>query len=378
MKNCENPFVKFKQLNKTFYFDESNNIKKGIIGKEKDNVTNLENICFVLGGIALDDKFDFNELLKYVGARQIPSDAKFKFFSYGHSDFKEALQQPRLCKFFEYLLQKKILIHFDVLHYMHFAIVDILDSLIEENDVNQSVAFIYYRELQSDMTEVLYMDYPSLHSLMCSYEFPNVPTEKANAFINDILDLYTDNLVYFDLSDIDNFTKELLRQIIKAKRKKNNLLFLEENKPFEISEGVFTEYLLRMMEIKDKKYFDNEATITEQLEDMDSNYSIKLDVNFIDSKTSREIQVCDVICGFVGRLYNFLGENTNDKILEWISSLSINSNEYKTLKYFLDLMTLSDKVYNVMFKKTVPLFIERRFVFLNHLITKLPLKSVGL
>ena len=39
------------KLDRTFYFDESNNIKKGVIGFEKDNNEDLENLFFVLGGI---------------------------------------------------------------------------------------------------------------------------------------------------------------------------------------------------------------------------------------------------------------------------------------------------------------------------------------
>ena len=31
-------------INKTFFFDESNNIKKGIIGYDKDNNADLENL----------------------------------------------------------------------------------------------------------------------------------------------------------------------------------------------------------------------------------------------------------------------------------------------------------------------------------------------
>ena len=42
------------KISKIFYFDESNNIKKGIIGKDKDNNEDLENLYFVLGGIAID------------------------------------------------------------------------------------------------------------------------------------------------------------------------------------------------------------------------------------------------------------------------------------------------------------------------------------
>lgn len=320
-----------------------------------------------MGGIALNGKINFDELLEYVGARQAPSDAKFKFFSYGHSSFEEAIKQSRLCKFFEYLLDKRILIHFDVLHYMHYAIIDILDSLIEENDMNQQAALAYYPELQSDMTEVLYKDYPRLHSLLCSYEFPNIPKDMANYFINDVLDLYTQNLAYFDANEPNNFTKELLRQIIKAKRNKTNLLFLEENHPFEISENVFLNYLFRMVEIKDKKYFDNEASITKQLKAMDIGYENKLNVSFIDSKASREIQVCDVICGFSGKLYSFLGQNDEGEISKWANGLSPNSNGYRTIKAFLDLMTLSDNKYRMMFEKTVPQFIERRFVFFDGL-----------
>lgn len=366
----QSQFEGCRKIDKTFYFDESNNIKKGIIGEEKDNVDDLGHLCFVLGGIAIDGRIDFDELLNYVGARQAPSDAKFKFFSYGQSDFGEAIKQSRLRRFFEYLLDKRILIHFDVLHYMHFAMIDILDSLIEENDANQQAAFAYYLELQSDMTEVLYKDYHGLHSLLCSYAFPNVPKDMANSFINDVLDVYTRNLSYFDENNPKNFTKELLRQIIKAKRAKTNLLFLEDNHPFEISESVFQNYLFRMVEIKDKKHFDNEASITRQLRAMDADYETKLDVSFLDSKASREIQVCDVICGFVGRLYAFLGRNDEGEISKWVSGLPADSNGYGTVKAFLDLMTLSDSAYSMMFKKTVPLFIERRFSLFDSLFSQ--------
>lgn len=364
----KNPFVKLKKINRTFFFDESNNIKKGRIGVEKDNVLDLEHLCFVLGGIAIKEEINFEELLKYVGARQIPIDAKFSFFAFKHTEFIEAIKQPRLRKFFEYLLIHDILVHFDVLHYMHFAMVDILDSLIQEDDANQKAAFMYYLPLQSAMTEVLYCDYNLLHDIFCKYEFPNVPTKKANDFVNEILELYTHNLQYFDMNDIDNFPKELLRQIIKAKRDRTNMYFLEDNISFEISSGVFTNYLSRMIEIKDKKCFDNEQSIINELQAMDGTYKEKLNVTFDDSMNNRNIQICDAICGFVARLYTFLGKNSLEDIVIFASNLKCENEEYKTLKVFFDLMTKSDKEYNVMFKKTVPLFIEDRFTMLCKII----------
>ena len=273
-------FGQTAHLNRVIYFDESNNIKKGIIGKEKDNNFDLENLYFVLGGIATKKELDFKELLAYVGARQVPVDAKFSFFAFGKTKFEEAIQQSRLRRFFEYLLKEKVIIHFDVLHYFHFALTDILDSLIEENDANQMAAFTYYLDLQSDMTEVLYQTFDEFHGLLVDYEFPNVPKEKANDFINAILDMYTSNLKYFDMDDIDNFTKELLRQIIKAKRNKTNLIFLEGNQPFIIADSVLHNYISRMAEFEDLKYFDNELSITNALEQMDEKYKGKLNVDF--------------------------------------------------------------------------------------------------
>ena len=369
-KNLKMLNVEPIKINKTFYFDESNNIKKGIIGKDKDNNEDLENLYFVLGGIAVDKNIDFDDLLRYVGARQVPTDAKFSFFAFKKNKFEEAISQSRLRKFFEYLLNHKILIHFDVLHYMHFALTDILDSLIEENDANQFAAMAYYKQLQSDMTEVLYQNYDALHEVLVEFEFPNVPKEKANDFINEILDLYTCNYETYDPDDIDNFTKELLRQIIKAKRNKNNLVFLEDNNSFVISEGVFHNYLSRALEVNDFKYFDNELSITNHFEGLDAEYEKKLNVKFVDSANSREIQICDVVCGFVARLYNFLSHHEEHEIYTFIKNLNKEDEAYKTLKAFADLMTLSDNISHMMFKKTNPLFIEGRFTLFIKLMEK--------
>ena len=84
------------KLNRTIFFDESNNFRKGVIGTEKDNNEDLENLYFTLGGIVTKDPINFPELLDYIGAKQIPRDAKYKFFTLKHNGFTEAIAQPRL------------------------------------------------------------------------------------------------------------------------------------------------------------------------------------------------------------------------------------------------------------------------------------------
>lgn len=349
------------KLNRTIFFDESNNFRKGVIGTEKDNNEDLENLYFTLGGIATKDPINFPELLDYIGAKQIPRDAKYKFFTLKHNGFTEAIAQPRLRKLFEYLKEKDIVIHFAVEHYFHFALVDILDSLIEEDDANQCAVLCFYKELQSDMTEVLYEDFELLHKILVKYEFPNIPKGKANDFIRAILDLYTTNLDNYNMDDPENFTKELLRQIIKAKRNKSNLVFLEENQPFVISERPYHVYLTRMFNFCDKKIFDREPSIEAEIRKMDDKYETKLNAEFSDSENWREIQISDAISGFVGRLYNFLSKTDHLHIWNFSQALDKESESYKTLRAFFDLMTRSNEVSEVCFMKTNPLFIDKRF-----------------
>ena len=270
--------------------------------------------------------------------------------------------------------KEDIIIHFAVEHYFHYALVDILDSLIEERDIFQETALNFYKRFQSDMTKVLYDDFASLHKILVDYEFPNIPNGKASSFINEILDLYTTNLDNYDMDDYNNLSKELLRQLIKRKKDKTNLLFLEGNESFVIS-GLQTQiYLTRMYNFEDKKIFDNEYSIESELEKIDAEYESKLDVKFCDSKKVREIQLCDAVSGFVGRLYNFLSKTDEENILKLVLDLNVESESFKTLKAFFDLMSKSDNESLCCFMKTNPLFIDERFDLLYGAIER---KSLG-
>ena len=356
------------KLNRKIFFDESNNIRKGKIGIDKDNNEDLENLYFTLGGIATKKEIDFQDLLNYIGAKQTPNDAKYNFFTLGHKKFTEAIAQSRLRKLFEYLYKENIIIHFSVEHYMYFALVDILDSLIEEADINQRVALSLYKELQSDMTEVLYDDYDSLHKILVKYEFPNVPKNQANSFIRDILRLYSVNLDNYDMDNADNFTKEMLRQIIKAKKGKTNLIFLEDNEPLVISDLPVQNYLMRMYNFEDEKIFDNESLIEAEIRGMDELYEQKLNAKFCDSKDYREIQISDAIAGFVGRLYNYISKTNEKEIKTFVANLDCESESYKTLKTFFALMDMSNEQSEICIMRTNPLFIDKRLDLLYNAI----------
>ena len=94
---------------------------------------------------------------------------------------------------------------------------------------------------------------------------------------------------------------------------------------------------------------------------MDDKYETKLNAEFSDSENWREIQISDAISGFVGRLYNFLSKTDHLHIWNFSQALDKESESYKTLRAFFDLMTRSNEVSEVCFMKTTPLFIDKRF-----------------
>lgn len=286
------------KLGRTLYFDESNNVRKAIIDYPNDNNPNLENTCFVLGGIAPKRPVDFEDLLQYIGARQKPHDAKYSFFVCGHTQFNESLRQPRLRKLFEYLDKEEALIHFSTHHYYHYALVDILDSMLPTETIKSDWEKRFYRALQSAMTEVLYCSYDDLHDLLYRYSYPKVQKEKLRDFLNDIYVLYCENLDFFDMGEFESFFKEYVRQILKANKDDPDYSFWEGREPYVISDKVDELYWLRMSNFVDLTIFDIEKNVEERLSKVDSNYMKKLNCKFVDSKDVPEIQISDAIAGF--------------------------------------------------------------------------------
>ena len=354
------------KLGRTLYFDESNNVRKAIIDYPNDNNPNLENTCFVLGGIAPKRPVDFEDLLQYIGARQKPHDAKYSFFVCGHTQFNESLRQPRLRKLFEYLDKEEALIHFSTHHYYHYALVDILDSMLPTETIKSDWEKRFYRALQSAMTEVLYCSYDDLHDLLYRYSYPKVQKEKLRDFLNDIYVLYCKNLDFFDMGEFESFFKEYVRQILKANKDDPDYSFWEGREPYVISDKVDELYWLRMSNFVDLTVFDIEKNVEERLSKVDSNYMKKLNCKFVDSKDVPEIQISDAIAGFVGRLYDLLFKMDKKEIRNFVKQL--DSESFKTLFWFFDLVYKSNQVSKICFHCDNPVYIENRFNFMYDLV----------
>lgn len=358
------------KLSLNMFFDESNNIR---VVRLNDNGTNenIHNIYFVLGGLSYSSKLnlDLNDIFAYIGAKQIPIDAKLKYFSRGNTDFKEILKETRLLKYFQFLKEKSIYIHFNVFHFLYYSLIDILDSLFEEDDVNKQVYFAYHFILKSDLIEVLDYKYEKVLKILREFDYPNIPNNKVIVFISELLDLYTKILdEYFDENSPDNFTKEMLRQMIKAKRKKNNLLFLENNEKLVITKSLFEIYLHNACLFhQENKIFDDEFTIKEKFEKVDSNYETKLNMKFKKSHDDRGIQLSDVLSGFIAKMLNFISSKTFEEIDDFIEDLDDNS--INILKLFFEILDYSDDYCQYFFVWQIPNYVLRKFNYFNQKIS---------
>lgn len=228
--------------------------------------------------------------------------------------------------------------------------------------------------MQSDINEVLFFDFDKLLSVLYKFSFPNIPVYKTSDFLTDILNLYKTNLdIINNQNKYNDANKEFLFHLINSKKNKKYLIFLKDNKNYVISDRVDYLYLSRVLNFPfDLKIFDIEPTIMEKLK-FNKSDTKKYKFEFCDSKSVVEIQLSNVVVGFVGRLFSFISHNDKISLSKWISQkCKQTDNDYslKTLYYFFKLMDISDNKTPLMFNKVIPLYLIERFDFFMKEIVK--------
>ena len=362
-------YIEVKKMNLNMFFDESNNVRVGRLS-EKGTNENIHNVYFVLGGISYyaTSNVDLNDIFTYIGVHQIPNDAKLKYFTRGRTEFKDILKETRLLKYFQFLKEKNIFIHFNSFHFLYYSLIDILDSLFEESDENQQVYYEYNQILKSDLIEVLDLDYDRVLEILREFNYPSILKEHVSIFISKILDLYTELLEeHFNDSDPENFTKEMLRQMIKSKKDRGNLLFLDDNKKFIITESLFEIYLHNAcLFSRENKIFDDESVIKNKFEILDLNFENKLNMKFNRSHDDIGVQLSDVLTGFTAKMLNFVSSKTLKEIEEF--SREIDDTSLNTLKLFFEILDYSYNCCQHFFVWQIPYYV---FYKLNYFIDKI-------
>jgi len=321
----------------SFYYDETNNIKKLSISEEGYNNTLDSN--FILGGVVfegsepnIEDLFDGLKLQKTL------KDVKFKHIAKG--SFVDCLKSEKLKFFLDYLLKSKIYIHYSTINIFYYSIVDIVDSAIVSSSVAQELGPAFANELKNDLYKLFLLEKEAVHELFFRYQYPNIKSESAISFIDELTSIFDPYIEEHEY----HVSLTSLKQILKEAKKKGSLPFIMDNEDHVLLQDFYHFYLRPIYTFKNSAHiFDKEDDVEQILKLYEIKYGDEKinSYNFVDSVANRLIQTSDITVGILGKLFEFLNTSSKDDIKNIRKKL--DNDQIVCLDMLLDLIDKSEK-----------------------------------
>lgn len=302
----------------TFYYDETNNIKKFYVRENDFNYTFTAN--FVLGGLAhLGQSPDVQPLIDSFKQQKTAKEVKIKHIASG--DFLDCLKSEKLKLFLQFVKESNLYVHYSSLNILYWSIVDIVDSAIISSESAKQLGPQFANHLKNDLYKLSRLEIDLVIQLFYKFEYPNIKNESVLPFIEELTSLFDG---YIETSEY-HFGLESLRQILKEAKKKGSLPFIMDEDDYILLNDLSQFYLRPIYLFKNSTHiFDNEDSISEILNDyriLDNNEEI-INYTFVDSQSNLLIQLSDVFVGIMGKLTNYLNTSSREKIDTDLSSLS--------------------------------------------------------
>lgn len=294
----------------TFYYDETNNIKKFYVRENDFNYTFTAN--FVLGGLVHSGQApNVQPLIDSFKLQKTATEVKFKHIASGQ--FLDCLKSEKLKLFLQFLRDNDLYVHYSSLNILYWSLVDIVDSAIVSSEAAQQLGPQFSNHLKNDLYKLSRLEIDAVIDLFYKYEYPNIKSDSVLPFIEELTSLFD---AYIDTQEF-HFGLESLRQILKEAKKKGSLPFIQDEDDYILLKDLSHFYLRPIYLFKNSTHiFDNEDSISETLKDykiLDGEDEIK-NYTFVDSKTEQLIQLSDVFVGLMGKLTNYLNTSTREKI----------------------------------------------------------------
>ena len=295
----------------TLYFDESGNTRCFWIKDGKYNVDPFTH--FVLGGIVADTAVDFEYAKKRIGCNVTVQEIKSRNVCKG--DFETCLKSTKLKNYLDLIIEQKWMVHFCIVELFYYAIVDIVDSIMEVD------ADIY--KIKNELYRIFRHNLSMTQHIMVQYEYPNVSDGKKMDYLKSCIKVL-DNYIA-DTGQANELTYKLRLAFQVAQDKKEFPLIQDEDTGI-LLQSFFHFYLRPIYMYKNSQIiFDEELSIQEKLE----SYNLLLDGAtldnhlFVNSKENVMIQLSDVMVGIIARYLRFVNMNL-DCIDEAVSKFDAN------------------------------------------------------
>ena len=297
----------------TIYCDESSNAIKFRFKDETGRLNVDWRNDFVLAGIAYEGDippFDIGELFASFKLQKTVTDAKLgNIAKYSGDDinrFVDILKSKKVKLFLDALWNSNTYIHWSTQSLLYFALVDIVDSMMEIPYMSNEIKNVLYKYVRLDLDSFL--------EFLAVYSYPNIKKEKVEDFCEEFIS-WIESIE--PESHEDEFCLEFLRQGAKLSKKSGNLLYLTENRDNLLIENFVPIYASRLGEFPSSTiHFDKCAMAEENIEELASVFCDikKPTYDFLVSTENRWIQICDFVSGMIAALLAFINENDTDEI----------------------------------------------------------------
>ncbi len=313
----------------TFYYDETNNIKKLHLKKGDFNVDYMAN--FVLGGFAFDGaKPDMTDIFNGIALQPNIVEVKLSHLAFG--TFTECLTSQKLKIFLTNILAKPVYLHISTLNLLYYSLVDIVDSVLPEE------LYLYAPAFKNALYVACKRDVNAIVAVFVKYAYPNIPHESVADFVDELL-----NIIAPTKGDPEHGAAiERLDSLLREAAAEDNLPFITDEEDFLLIKGLMQLYARPIYLFANSEHiFDNEGEIKEKLESIPMKlYGKKLDnYSFLDSKADRLIQASDVTMGLFGKLFKYINVKTHDEITAEVEGMALLQRE--NLDLLLSLMEKS-------------------------------------
>jgi hypothetical protein len=170
----------------TFYYDETNNIRKLRLDAQGLNVA--EPAIFVLGGVVHRGPprlLNIKPLRDAMGIQQSANEIKLKNVAKG--EFLDLLKSDRLTAFLKWVSDSDLMIHYHALDPLYWSVVDIIDSILCWLDEPHLTEM--HTIFKADLATLFRANLPAMTDIFFRYNYPDLAPENRKPFLNELLEL---------------------------------------------------------------------------------------------------------------------------------------------------------------------------------------------
>lgn len=367
LKDLINAFYK----NYKIYSDETNNCVKFRFKNEKGDINTQWYNDFVIAGVVYDKDlglFDIDSLFDKLKLQKNIEKVKLghlaKYNGEDKNRFLNILCSKKLKIVLETLCESKsIFIHWSTENLLYFSLVDIVDSILENNNY----------KISNKIKNIIYeyaLENPDFLSSLSKYNYPNIKDADTESFCTYLLkcveDIRKSQFVKNNDKELLIFEKEIKRNITSK-----NLIFLSDNNDKLLIETFVHNYAVRIANFPNSDLvFDQCSFIEENIENIVNGICCdkKPKYKFVNSKSSKWLQLSDIVAGITGAFMAYINTHDINKIKEDIKTL--NEIQKANLKLFIQLRKKSVRK-NIYFDHmSINYLQEERILFIQDRILK--------